>query len=526
MRDLLQTVRTSFRRLPLRWRLTLWYALLVTLALAAFAGALYSAVSSSLHKNLDASLGRVASSLDFIIKQKQQESRLPLRRQLQRRRGIIPFEAQTIRSDSVRADTSTDEPDAVWMAIYEHLLFNARTFIIQIADTSGIILWRSAGNTDTLPTFRDLVQSEPLPQPYPLLKTAIVGQQHYRIAAVRTQLVEIVVGYPLTEIEQTLKELFGVLRIGLPLVFIVIVIGGYWLARSSLRQVDVITRTAQEITAHHLDRRLPLSSAGDEIARLTETLNDMIARLEQSFRQIQQFTSDASHELRTPLAILMGELELMLRRPHTVEEYQAALASALEEVGRLSKVVEGLLELSRAESGQVQLEWELFDLSELVASVTDDVAVLAEEHGIMLTATLQPYVRIVGDRTRLQQVVINVLDNAVKYTPHGGSVAIQLSIEDAAAVLTVRDTGIGIPPEDLPRIFDRFYRVDKARHRTAGGSGLGLSIVQWIIHAHHGSISVESAEGVGTTVTIRLPLDGRDGAVQLSEERVQPLRNQ
>jgi signal transduction histidine kinase len=222
----------------------------------------------------------------------------------------------------------------------------------------------------------------------------------------------------------------------------------------------------------------------------------------------------------------MGELELMLRRPHTVEEYQAALASALEEVGRLSKVVEGLLELSRAESGQVQLEWELFDLSELVASVTDDVAVLAEEHGITLTATLQPYVRIVGDRTRLQQVVINVLDNAVKYTPHGGSVAIQLSIEDAAAVLTVRDTGIGIPPEDLPRIFDRFYRVDKARHRTAGGSGLGLSIVQWIIHAHHGSISVESAEGVGTTVTIRLLLDGRDGAVQLSEERVQPLRNQ
>ncbi|GIV51942.1 MAG: hypothetical protein KatS3mg038_2463 [Candidatus Kapaibacterium sp.] len=525
MKRLLQTLRSWFGRVPLRWRLTLWYAVLITLALAAFAGALYRTVSASLHKNLDASLGRVATSLDYIIKQKQQESRTPLRRPFRRRHGVVLFEQPPLRRDTLGADSLGSEPDVVWMAIYEHILFNARTFLIQIADTSGTILWRSAGTQDTLPTFWELVQSEPLPPPYPLLKTVVVGGQHYRVAAVRSPLVEIVVGYPLTEIEQTLGELFAVLKIGLPLVVVIAVIGGYWLARSSLRQVDLITRTAQEITAHHLDRRLPMPASGDEIARLTATLNDMIARLEQSFQQIQQFTSDASHELRTPLAILMGELELMLRRPHTAEEYQAALASALEEVGRLSKVVEGLLELSRAESGQTQMDWERLNFTELVAAVAEDFAVLAEEQGIALTTTLQPFVQIVGDRARLQQVVINLLDNAIKYTPRGGAVCVQLHVEDASAVLMVSDTGIGIPAEDLPHIFDRFYRVDKARHRTPGGSGLGLSIVQWIVHAHHGSINVESSEGSGTSFRVRLPLDPRDGRAYAESERVQPVRS-
>lgn len=450
---------------------------------------------------------------------------MPLRRPFRRRHGVVLFEQPPVRRDTLGADSVGSESDVVWMAIYEHILFNTRTFLIQIADTTGTILWRSAGTQDTLPTFWKLVQSEPLPPPYPVLKTVVVGEQHYRVAAVRSPLVEIIVGYPLTEIEQTLGELFAALKVGLPFVVVVAVVGGYWLARSSLRQVDLIARTAQEITAHHLDRRLPMPASGDEIARLTATLNDMIARLEQSFQQIQQFTSDASHELRTPLAILMGELELMLRRPHTAEEYQAALASALEEVGRLSKVVGGLLELSSAESGQTRMDWELLNFTELVAAVAEDFSVLAEEQGIALTTNLQQYVQLVGDRVRLRQVVINLLDNAIKYTPRGGTVSVQLQVEDASALLIVGDTGIGIPAADLPHVFDRFYRVDKARHRTPGGSGLGLSIVQWIVQAHNGSISVESNEGSGTTFRVRFPLDPRDGRSHMCSECVQPVRS-
>lgn len=502
----LRSIQHAVRRLPLRWRLTLWYALLVTVALGAFGGALYRTVSTSLSQNLDASLVRVVSSLDYIIKQKQQESRRPLRRPRHRRSGGFPFDMPVIQKDTLRSDSTIEEPDIVWMAIYEHILFNARTFVIQIADSSGTILWHSLPTRDTLPSYTELLHQEPLPPPYPLMKTVRVGEQHYRIAAVRSPTVEIVVGYPLTEIEQTLAELFMTLKVGLPLVLIVAVLGGYWLARYSLRQVDVLTRAAQEITAHHLSVRLPMPPVNDEIARLTATLNDMIARLEQSFQQIQQFTSDASHELRTPLAILIGELELMLRRQHTTEEYQTAIASALEEVMRLSKVVEGLLELSRAESGQVSIETELVNFSDLVTEVCQDFSFLAEERSIALECNIQPFIQILGDRTRLRQVLINLLDNALKYTPAGGTVRVELRLEQPMVYLNVSDTGIGIPSEDLPYIFDRFYRVDKARSRKIGGVGLGLAIVRWIVEAHGGTITADSSEGVGTTFRVQLPI--------------------
>ncbi len=498
---------TILRRLPLRWRLTLWYAALVTVALGAFGGALYRTVSESLSKNLDASLSRVVTSLDYMIKQKQQESRRPLRSPRRRRAQLLPFDQAPPPRDTLRSDTTTEEPDIVWMAIYEHILLNARTFAIQIADTAGTLLWHSTATRDTLPTFATLTQDEPLPPPYPLLKTIAIGGEHYRIAAVRSQQVEIVVGYPLTEIEQTLAELFFALKIGLPLVLFVAVLGGYWLARYSLRQVEVLTKAAQDISARHLNIRLPMPPVNDEIARLTSTLNDMIARLEQSFQQIQQFTSDASHELRTPLAILIGELELALRRPHTTQEYQAVLSSALEEVVRLSKVVEGLLELSRAESGQVSIERELVNFSQLVLDVCEDFSVLAEEHNLQLRVEVQPFIQILGDRTRLRQVLINVLDNAVKYTPAGGQISVHLYLDTLQVHLTISDSGIGIPAEDLPHIFDRFYRVDKARSRKIGGSGLGLAIVRWIVEAHGGTIEVVSTEGSGTTVHIRLPVD-------------------
>lgn len=505
-------MRTPFQRLPLRWRLTLWYAALVALALGTFGGVLYQTVSHSLYKNLDASLSRVASSLDYIIEQKQQQSRRPLRPPSSRRgrRQVLPFELSTSPADTAHADSTGESLDVVWMAIYEHVLLNTRTFIIQIADTNGTVLWHSSATHDTLPRFIELIHNEPLPPPYPLLKTIVLNGEHVRIAAIRSHVLELIVGYPLTEIEQTLAELFSTLKVGLPLVLVIAVVGGYWLARYSLRQVDVLTRAAQEITAHHLNTRLPMPPVNDEIARLTATLNDMIARLEQSFQQIQQFTSDASHELRTPLAILIGELELMLRRPHTPAEYQAALSSALEEVVRLSKVVEGLLELSRAESEQVKMEWELLDLSQLVEEVCEDFALLAEEHSLVLEAEIQPFVRIIGDRTRLRQVLINLIDNAIKYTPASGKIRVELRLEQSHAIVTIADTGIGIPAEDISRIFDRFYRVDKARSRSVGGSGLGLAIVRWIIDAHHGNIRLESIEGRGTTVWIHLPLDPRD----------------
>jgi heavy metal sensor kinase len=327
--------------------------------------------------------------------------------------------------------------------------------------------------------------------------------------ASRLEIGQITVAYPLSEIEETMNELFGILKLSLPLALLMTIGVGYVLARYSLRQVDVITQSAQEITAHNLSNRLPMPEANDEIARLTSTLNEMIARLEASFAQIRQFTSDASHELRTPLAILMGEMELALRRTQTIEQYQEVITSSLEEVIRLSKVVESLLEISRAESGQVRLRFELLNLSKIATDVCEDLEILAMEKHINLRYEIQPFVSLIADEMRLHQLLLNVIDNAIKYTYEDGSVSVKVLVENTNAKIVVSDTGVGIPEEDAPHIFNRFYRVDKSRSHDVTGTGLGLSIVKWIVDAHKGTIEVASTHGVGTTFTITLPADGR-----------------
>jgi heavy metal sensor kinase len=308
--------------------------------------------------------------------------------------------------------------------------------------------------------------------------------------------------YPLSEVDQTLRRLFSLLLYALPAALVVSGILGWFIARRSLKPVDEITRSARTITASNLELRLPRSQNNDEIARLIDTLNDMIARLEQSFAQVRQFTSDASHELKTPLAILMGELGVALRRPMSAEDYQATLASCLEEVERLTNVVQGLLELSRAETGQVTIERKPVRLSTVVADVCDDVLLMAESKHVALTTDIDPDVTITGDRVRLHQAILNIVENAVKYTLEGGSVRVELLAIDGSARLLVSDTGIGIASEDLPHIYDRFYRVDKARSKDIQGTGLGLAIVKWILDAHQASIDVVSSEGTGTTFKI------------------------
>ena len=297
--------------------------------------------------------------------------------------------------------------------------------------------------------------------------------------------------------------MFSYLLIAFPIVVIFSTIGGWFLAKVSLQPVDDITRSAQEITAHNLSRRLPMPLANDEIARLTATLNQMIERLEASFIQIRQFTADASHELRTPLAILMGELEVALRSPKSAEQYRNIMVSAQEEVSRLSQVVRNLLELSKAESGQVKIDTEKLNISSLLSDICEDIELLAEEKNQKLETKIEPNVMILGDRVRLHQAFLNIVENSVKYTPERGSILVRLLRESGKAVLRVSDTGIGIPEEDLPHIFDRFYRVDKARSQDVQGNGLGLAIVKWIIEAHHGTITVESIAGKGTIFTVR-----------------------
>src|SRR5262249_55769224 len=262
----------------------------------------------------------------------------------------------------------------------------------------------------------------------------------------------------------------------------------------------------EEITADRLDRRLPVAHPRDEHGRLAQTINAMIGRLERSLSEIRRFTADASHELRTPLTVLRAETESALAQPLSVGEYQQLLASVLEECERLTRLTEQLLMLAREEAGGAKPAAAAVDVNAVVARVTEMMRPLAEAKGLRLSLNAAPDLPVSGDETRLSQVFLNLLDNAIKYTPPGGTVAVDVARQDHQAVVQVRDSGIGIAPEYQPFVFDRFYRVDKARTRAEGGTGLGLSIAKTIVVGHGGTVALTSAPGQGSTFVVTLPV--------------------
>ena len=306
--------------------------------------------------------------------------------------------------------------------------------------------------------------------------------------------------------EALLRRILAILAVGLPLAVGAAVAGGFVLVRRALRPVAEIARKAQEISEHNLSERLPIVRSGDEIERLSVSLNHMLGRLERAVTGSKQFVADASHELRTPLTVMRGELEGLAQAPGLGGETREAVGSVLEEVDRLAEIVEGLLALSRLDSGEAPGEWTRFDLAELAADTADQMSLLALDKAVTLTSTSDGGVTVEGDRARLKQVVVNLLDNAIKYTPAQGRVELAVQAEGNEALLEVKDSGIGIPPEALAHVFQRFYRVDGARSREQGGAGLGLSIVQSICSAHGAAVEVMSEPGAGTTFRVRLPL--------------------
>jgi heavy metal sensor kinase len=285
------------------------------------------------------------------------------------------------------------------------------------------------------------------------------------------------VGAPYRHVGAVLEELLVVLAVAFPVAILLAIGGGYLLMRRALKPVAEITSRAEGITSRNLSERLPVAHSGDELERLSVSLNRMIARLEESFQHTSRFTADASHELRTPLTILRGELEAIVQRPGLDPEVRETIGSTLEETERLAKIVENLLAISRLDAGEARMERAKFDLAELAKTTTEQMRLLAEDRGISLRCDASSSVEVEGDKFRIKQIVVNLLDNAIKYTRDGGAVEIKVTEFDKRAVLEVKDNGMGIPADALPHVFERFYRVDKARSRQMGGAGLGLSIV-------------------------------------------------
>ena len=332
--------------------------------------------------------------------------------------------------------------------------------------------------------------------------------QDIRLALTQNDYVKIFVAYPLEPIYEVTDNVFYNFLFITPLALLISIIGGWFLAHKSLKPVDELTNTAKEITAQNLSRRLPTLRTNDELSRLTEQFNDMISRLQASFAQIQQFSADASHELRTPLTIMRGEIEVALRNQRLSKDSRELLNSINDELIRLSSIVESLMILVKSDTGRLVFNMQPIALDEFIEELFEETKVLAESRKIKVKLEHSQPIRINGDAVRLKQLFLNLIDNALKYTPPRGQVTLTLIKKEGDAVLSVKDNGIGIPRKDQTKIFERFYRVDRSEDtiKDAGGSGLGLSIAKWITEAHNGSIEVKSREGRGSTFIVRLPL--------------------
>jgi heavy metal sensor kinase len=313
-------------------------------------------------------------------------------------------------------------------------------------------------------------------------------------------------GVPYQQIEVVLHGLLVTFAIYMPFIISLAVVSGYWLMRRSLQPVDEITKRAEGITSTNLSERLPVIRTGDELERLSVSLNRMIERLDQAFQHINRFSADASHELRTPLTILQLELEGIAQSHRLNPSLTDQIGSALEETHRMSHIVENLLAISRLDAGEVKMDKTRLDLGQLAASTAEQMRLLAEEKLIQFRSNVATNIYVEGDRSRLQQVIVNLVANAIKYTQEGGEVEVNVRADRGTAVLEVSDNGVGISALALGHVFERFYRADKARSRNSGGAGLGLAIVKAICTAHGAEIKVSSEEGHGSRFTVELPL--------------------
>jgi heavy metal sensor kinase len=385
-------------------------------------------------------------------------------------------------------------------------------FFFQILDPNGKPLFISRGfreigyeskdlvlvNAKKSKETREKIHSPTRRTPYRIISTPV-----YRDGKL-TEIIQL--GTHLHFVRKNLVHFRNNILVAIPIIVVLGAMGGWILARRSLSPIGYIASKAQSITSENLSERLSPRGTGDEMDDLIGTINGMIARLESSFKRMAEFTADASHELKTPLCALRGEAELLLSKERATEEYEEGMAHFIERFDHLNRMINDLILLSKSDSSQVELNMVPLRLDLLIQDIGNLFQILAEQKNIVLRIDLCQEMVVMGDKMRLQQLFTNLIDNAVKFTPERGSIRICVEKDRDFVKVKVVDTGMGIPKEEQENIFKRFYRVDKSRSKETGGVGLGLSIAEWIVHAHHGRIEVDSELNKGSTFTVYLPV--------------------
>jgi heavy metal sensor kinase len=458
------------KRLSIGSRLTLWYLAIFLLAQLIFGVGMWFILRQNLYDIADQVLKDQASDLE---------------RFLQARQNVSTPQLEAEISEDYKIESSED--------------------YLQISDAAGNLIYRSR-----------FLEDYPLPpvpvdpQGKPGYENRKLGHRRFRFINKRMlageRMYTVQLGHPMHEEDETLDDFRRYLLWFAPILLLGASGVGYWLSHRALAPVDALARTARTISGHNLSSRLEKLTTGDELQRLSDTLNEMLARIELAFLRVTEFTADASHELRTPIALIHTEAELALRRSRDESEYREALQHILIESDRTAKLIEELLALARADSGREALHIQSLDFGALLRESASKWAQVASLRNLQFEDRLQgPRLPVMGDGSALRRVIDILLDNAFKYTPAPGKITLSAEEVNGRVVVSVEDTGVGIASDDQGRIFERFYRVDKARSRELGGAGLGLAIAQWIVHLHKGSITVKSELGRGCLFQVDLP---------------------
>jgi heavy metal sensor kinase len=459
------------KRRSIRFRLAVWYSAVLALALVAFGGVSWIAVRHVLFHTADETLR-------------------------DRVEGVRKFMNEQIGALSV--EEIRDE-------FKEHSVLGPGGDLFQVCDADGVWLYRSVPLESGGVPIR-------LPRDVPaagVSEDRTVAGAELRFLARRVEVLgkpyTIQVAVPMHELKEGLSGYAWALIVLIPAVLLIATAGGWWMSRRALQPVNQIIDAARSIGEQSLARRLPVPETQDELQRLSETLNQMLGRIESAFRRITEFTADASHELRTPVALIRTTAELALRKQRTTEEYREALEDVHAESVRTTDLIENLLTLARADAGKAALDRRELDLVQVVREASVQGEKLAGARNLRFrTEVPDSPVPAIGDPSALRRLLLIVIDNAVKYTPEG-EITVRLLSANGNPQVHVSDTGIGIPQGDLTRIFERFYRADKSRSRDSGGAGLGLSIAKWIAEVHQGAIEVRSEQDRGSTFILTLP---------------------
>ena len=463
--------RVAHRSHSLPFRITAWYVAFFSLLFLAFGAFFYGFLSRSLLNRLDGTLASQARTAAAMFGDEMEEEQ----------------------GDTFKAA----------QGVTVNLRIENRLAILsgwQVLSSTGPIFKREL---DAIRAHASVPDGQPLALPQ-------LGNHGEHVvldrATARGQTALVVAIADLDRVAADLAEVRRLLWIAMPLLMALAALGGYWLASRELAPVGWMAGQAREITGSNLHKRLQIGRASEELETLAASFNELLARLDQSFESMRRFVADASHELRTPLAIIHGEADLALAQERAPAEYRASLGVVLDESRRLSRLVEDLLNLARADAGHVKLRMEDFYVNDLLAECCRSVQPLAAARSIDLQCRAGGEdLPFRGDQGLLRRLMINLLDNAIRYTPPGGRVSASLAADGPHLRIAVTDTGCGIAPDAAPHIFDRFYRADRARSREDGGFGLGLAIVKWIAESHHGVVDLASQPGAGTTFTITLP---------------------